>query len=117
MPIADSSRSSLPSSFARLRRITSDDAVKKRASRPAMHTSEASAQAMWVFPVPTSPMSTRSSRASTKDSASRSPLDRPSGSVTGDQSKPSSDLETGICARLSMRDLRAASREAASASR
>ena len=84
--ICDISRSSLPSSRARLRRITSDEAVKKRASSRLSHASWHSALAMWVFPVPTSPISTRSSRRSRNESESRSSRPSPSGHDTADQS-------------------------------
>ncbi len=77
-PICAASRSSLPSSRARRRRITSDDAVKKRASRRLSQASWHRALAMWVLPVPTSPMSTRSSRRSRNESESRSSRPRPS---------------------------------------
>ena len=46
------SRSSLPSSRARLSRITSEDAVKKRASSLLSHASVQRADAMCVLPVP-----------------------------------------------------------------
>ena len=56
------SRSRLPSSRARRSRMTSDDAVKKRASILRSHASMHSAEAMCVLPVLTSPTSTRSSQ-------------------------------------------------------
>ena len=62
LPISAASRSSLPSSRARLRRITSEDAVKKRASSLLSHASAQRADAMCVLPVLTSPTSTRSSQ-------------------------------------------------------
>ena len=84
--ICDISRSSRPSSRARRRRMTSEEAVKKRASIFLSHASWHSALAMWVLPVPTSPISTKSSRRSRNDSESRSSLPRPSGHDTADQS-------------------------------
>lgn len=56
------SRSRHPSSRARRSRMTSDDAVKKRASILRSHASMHSAEAMCVLPVLTSPTSTRSSQ-------------------------------------------------------
>lgn len=56
------SRSRRPSSRARRSRMTSDDAVKKRASILRSHASMHSAEAMCVLPVLTSPTSTRSSQ-------------------------------------------------------
>lgn len=49
------SRSRRPSSRARRSRMTSDDAVKKRASILRSHASMHSAEAMCVLPVLTSP--------------------------------------------------------------
>ena len=86
LPMIAASRSSLPSSRARLRRITSEDAVKKRASSLLSHASAQRADAMCVLPVPTSPMSTRSSLRSTKSSASSDSRPMPSGHDTADQS-------------------------------
>ena len=56
------SRSRRPSSRARRSRMTSDDAVKKRASILRSHATMHSAEAMCVLPVLTSPTSTRSSQ-------------------------------------------------------
>ena len=50
--VSAASRSSLPSSRARLRRITSEDAVKKRASSLLSHASAQRADAMCVLPMP-----------------------------------------------------------------
>ena len=66
-----SSRSSDPASRARLRRMTSDDAVKNLAGRICWQHSEQIAPSMWVLPVPASPMSTRSSRLPRNASESR----------------------------------------------
>ena len=112
-----SSRSSLPSAFARRSLATSDDAVKNLASTPSEHASWTSALAMCVFPVPTSPMSTRSSRRSRKDRDSRSGRPKPSGNETGAQSYPSNVLDTGSAAARRSLALRDASREDTSASR
>lgn len=59
--------------------ITSEEAVKKRAGLACWQQSVQSASAMCVLPVPTSPMSTRSSWASRKESDSSSSLPKPSG--------------------------------------
>lgn len=69
-----------------LSRITSEDAVKKRASSLLSHASAQRADAICVLPVPTSPMSTRSSLRSTKPSASSDSRPMPSGHDTADQS-------------------------------
>ena len=66
--------------------MTREDAVKKRASSLRSQASAHSAEAMWVLPVPTSPIRTRSSPASRNDSGSRSSLPKPSGHRAHDQS-------------------------------
>ena len=80
-----SSRSSDPASRARLRRMTSDDAVKNLAGRICWQHSEQIASSMWVLPVPTSPMSTRSSLAPPLEEReqSRSARPKPSGQARG----------------------------------
>ena len=70
-PTRESPRSSLPSSRARLRRITSDEAVKNRALALDSHASAHSAPAMCVLPQPTPPMRMRPSLPSRKGSDSR----------------------------------------------
>lgn len=60
--------------------------MKKRASSLLSHASAQRADAMCVLPVPTSPMSTRSSLRSTKSSASSDSRPMPSGHDTADQS-------------------------------
>lgn len=78
--------SSRPSSRVLLSLETRAEAVKKRASSLLSHTSAHSAEAMCVFPVLTSPMSTRSSRRPRKPRESRSSRPIPSGHETADQS-------------------------------
>ena len=84
-PIWESSRSSLPSTFARRRRITKEEAAKNLASIFASQRIMRRAEAMWVFPVPASPMSTRSSLASRNDGDSRPSRPKPSGHETAVQ--------------------------------
>ena len=91
--------------------------MKNRASTRAWHASTHSALAMWVFPQPTSPMSTRSSRPSRKERPSRSSLPKPSGHETADQSYPSKVFGAGSAQRLSSAALFDASRLERSASR
>lgn len=71
---------------ARRSLATSDEAVKKRASRRLSQAGAHSAEAMWVLPVPTSPISTRSSRRPGNDSDSSPSRPSPSGHATADQS-------------------------------
>ena len=66
--------------------MTSDDAVKNLAGRICWRHSEQIASSMWVLPVPTSPMSTRSSRLSRNESEGRSARPKPSGQETDVQS-------------------------------
>lgn len=96
----------LPSSRARLRRITGEDAVKRLASSLLSHASAQRADAMCVLPVPTSPMS-----------ASSDSRPMPSGHDTADQPWPSKVLGAGSAQRLSSAARFEASRPGLSASR
>ena len=81
----------LPSSRARLGRITGEDAAKRRASSPLSHAGAQRADATRVLPVPTSPMGAGS------DSR---PM--PSGHDAADQSWPSKVLGAGHSSRTAV---------------
>ena len=81
--------------------MTSDEAVKNRASSLRSQASTHSAEAMCVLPVPTSPISTRSSRRSRNPSEARSAHPSPSGHETAGQSYPSNVFGAGSAQRRS----------------
>lgn len=112
-----SSRPGLPSDFARRSLATSDDAARSLAPAPSEHASRAGALAMCVFPVPTSPTGTRSSRRPGKDGDPGSGRPRPPGNETGAQSHPSNVSGAGSAAARRGLAPRDASREDTSASR
>ena len=113
-PIWAGSRPSLPSPFARRRRIARDEAVKNLASVLASQHIMHRAEAMWVFPVPTSPIRTRSPlRRGTTGAAGRRAR-TPSGHSTIPQSYPSKVLGAGSAQRRSREARSEASRLAAS---
>ena len=116
-PIWASSRSSLPSPFARRRRTARDGAVKNLVSILASQHIMHRAEAMWVFPVPTSPIRTRSPLPRMNDSDSRSSRPNPCGHETIPQSYPSKVLGAGSAQRRSREARSEASRLAASALR
>ena len=96
--------------------MTSDDAVKKRASGPASHAGERRAGAMWVLPHPTSPMGTRSSRRSGNSGEVGDSRPIPSGRETAGQSWPPRVLGAGRAQRPGRAARLEASRLARSAS-
>ena len=98
LPMSAASRPGFPSSRTRLRRITGEDAAKRRASSLLSHAGAQRTDAMCVLPVPTSrPM--------------------PSGHGTADQPWPSKVLGAGGAQRLSGAARFEASRPGLSASR
>ena len=84
--MSEASRPGFPSSWARLRRITSESAVKKRASSLLSHASLQRADVMCVLPVPTSPMGARSSPCPAESSTSSDSCLISSGYDTADRS-------------------------------
>lgn len=106
LPTSAASRPGLPSSRARLRRITGEDAARRRASSLLSHADAQRAGAVFALPVPTSPMS-----------ASGDSRPMPSGHDTADQPWPSKVLGAGSAQRPSSAARLEASRPGLSASR